>query len=367
MEGDPRPGETVEVLSSEGEWLARAAISPSSQIRARVWTWDAAELVGPALLSRLWRAAGEARRGWLSGDEVDAFREIHAESDGLPGVIVDRYGPYRVIQLLTAGAEAWRSKLIELAAADPGILGVFERSDADVRQLEGLPPRSGPASGEIPSGPVEIRENGLRFLVDLRRGQKTGFYLDQRDHRRLVGQLAAGAEVLDCFTYTGGFSVAALRGGAAGVLAVDSSAPALEMATANVRLNQVDDGRWRTQPGDAFEELRRMRDARRRYDLIILDPPRFAATSAHASRAARAYKDINLLGFKLLRPGGRLVTFSCSGGVSPELFQKIVAGAALDAGVEVSVQAWLGQPADHPVGLHFPEGRYLKGLVCRVP
>lgn len=366
VEGDPHPGETVEVLSDGGEWLARAAISPSSQIRARIWTWDQADEVGPDLLGRRWRAALGARRAWVAEGEVTAFREIYAESDGLPGVIVDRYGPYRVIQLLTAGAEAWRGELCERAAADPGILGVYERSDADVRELEGLAPRSGAVSGDIPPGTVEIAENGLRFQVDLRRGQKTGFYLDQRDHRRLVGELAAGAEVLDCFAYTGAFSIAALRRGAIGVLAVDSSQPALDLAEINLRLNGLPEDRWQAQRGDAFEELRRLRDGRRSFDLIILDPPRFAATSAHANRAARAYKDINLLAFKLLRPGGRLVTFSCSSGVGPDLFQKIVAGAALDAGVEASIQAWLGQPADHPVGIHFPEGRYLKGLVCQV-
>ena len=366
MEGDVQPGETVEVLSDGGEWLARAAISPSSQIRARIWTWNRADEVGPDLLRRRWQAAREARLPWLTGGEATAFREIHGESDGLPGVIVDRYGAYRVIQLLTAGAEAWRGELLELAAADPDILGVYERSDADVRELEGLAPRSGVASGDVPPEPVEIVEHGLRFQVDLRRGQKTGFYLDQRENRRLVGELAAGAEVLDCFAYTGGFSVAVLHRGAVGVRALDSSEPALALAAANVRLNRLPEDRWRAQQGDAFEELRRLRDARQSYDLIILDPPRFAATPAHAGRAARAYKDINLLAFKLLRPGGRLATFSCSSGVGPELFQKIVAGAALDAGVDASIQAWLGQPADHPVGIYFPESRYLKGLVCRV-
>ncbi|MEX0788760.1 MAG: class I SAM-dependent rRNA methyltransferase, partial [Anaerolineales bacterium] len=266
----------------------------------------------------------------------------------------------------TAGAEAWRDRLVELIASEDGIQGVYERSDVDVREREGLETRTGILAGEGPPDLVEIQEYGLRFGADLRAGQKTGFYLDQRENRRLLPSLVHGADVLDCFAYTGGFSVAALSGGAGHVLAVESSGQALAIAKENLARNGHAQDHWEGRQADVFEELRRLRDRGQSFDVVILDPPRFAPTSAQVDRAARGYKDINLLAFKLLRTGGLLVTFSCSGGVEPALFQKIVAAAALDAGVEARIQNWLGQPADHPVAMAFPEGRYLKGLVCRV-
>lgn len=363
VEGRPEVGETVEVLAADGTWLARAAYSPHSQITARIWTWDPDESVDtPFFRRRLQRALGLRRA--LAGDpSTDAYREVHAESDGLPGLVVDRYADYRVVQFLSAGPEAWRETLLDLLAAE--VAGVYERSDVEVRSLEGLPPRAGPARGEAPPERLEIRQQGLRFWVDLARGHKTGFYLDQRENRSVVEARAAGAEVLDGFCYTGGFTLAALRGGAAGVTAIDTSEEALRLAEDNVALNGLEATRVTWVQGDVFQELRRLRDAARSFDLIVLDPPKFAPTARQAPRAARGYKDINLLAFKLLRPGGTLVTFSCSGGVSPELFQKIVADAALDAGAEVVIQRWLSQPEDHPVALNFPEARYLKGLVCR--
>jgi 23S rRNA (cytosine1962-C5)-methyltransferase len=365
VQGEPAPGATVEVTDSAGAWLARGAYSPESQIRVRLWTWNEGESIdGAFIAARLERAV--ARRSDLDPDgRTNAYREVHAESDGLPGLIVDRYGGFRVVQLLSAGAEHWRDVLVETLAARGETEGIYERSDVSVRELEGLSQRTGLLRGSEPPPRIRIEEHGVPFWVDVCGGQKTGFYLDQRENRSRLRQGMGGRDVLNAFSYTGGFTVAALLGGAASVLSLDSSAEALELAKDNIALNglRADACTWVV--GDAFTELRKLRDRAASFDVVVLDPPRFAATAAQAERAARGYKDINLLAFKLLRPGGTLYTFSCSGGVSPELFEKIVAGAASDAGVEAIIQEWLGQPADHPVLLSFAEGRYLKGLVCR--
>ena len=291
---------------------------------------------------------------------------MHAESDGLPGLVVDRYGDTLVMQCLSVGPDRWRETLADLLLELTGAARVFERSDGEVRALEGLPPRVGPLRGDPPPERLLIREHGLRFVVDVWRGHKTGFYLDQRENRRRVAQFAAGREVLNAFAYTGGFGVYALQAGAKHVVSVDTSAEALTLAREQVTQNGLPAERAAFVQADVFRLLRRYRDAGRRFDLIVLDPPRFAPTAAQVQRAARGYKDINLLAFKLLRPGGILATFSCSGGVSPALFQKIVASAAVDAGVEAQVLFRLSQPADHPVSIHFPEGHYLKGLVLRL-
>jgi len=366
VHGDPAPGDTVEVLSAEGEWLARAAYSPRSQILARIWTWQSPEEIGPEFFAARLRRAIDARRSLPSLRETDSYREVHAESDGLPGMILDRYGEVRVVQFLAAGAERWREAILAAILERGDCRAVYERSDADVRELEGLPARAGLLWGDLPETRIDIRENGLRYHVDLAQGHKTGFYLDQRENRAVFRSLLSGGEVLNGFAYTGAFTVAALAAGASRVVSLESSAPALAMAQENVAFNGQAAGSCEWVAGDAFGELRKLRDRARTFDAVVLDPPRFAATASQAPKAARGYKDINLLAFKLLRPGGLLFTFSCSGGVSPELFQKIVAGAALDAGVEATVVGWLGQPADHPVLLSFPEGRYLKGLICRV-
>jgi 23S rRNA (cytosine1962-C5)-methyltransferase len=365
VQGTPQPGETVEVTDFAGAWVARGAYSPLSQIRVRLWTWDEDEAVDAAFLAgRVSRAV--ARRGTLDrSGHTNACREIHAESDGLPGVIVDRYAGFRVVQLLSAGAEYWREAVVEALSAGGSCEGVYERSDVSVRELEGLGQRTGMLWGAEPPEYIQIEERGAAYLVDVRGGQKTGFYLDQRDNRARLRERLEGQAVLNAFAYTGGFTVAALLGGAASVLSLDSSAEALELARANVRLNSLSEGSCAWLVGDAFAELRKLRDRAASFNVVILDPPRFAATAAQAERAARGYKDINLLALKLLRPGGRLFTFSCSGGVSAELFEKIVAGAAADAGIEAVIVEWLGQPIDHPVSLSFPEGRYLKGLICQ--
>jgi 23S rRNA (cytosine1962-C5)-methyltransferase len=364
VDGEPVPGGTVEVLSSKGEFLARAAWSPVSQIRARAWTFSAAEIVDEEFLRRRIRAALASRRIWALERESDAYRLIYAESDGLPGLIVDRYGGVLVLQSLTAGSEAWKESLADLLVEETGINVIYERSDADVRELEGLPSTTGALRGEVASLQFPVHENGLNFLVDLEGGHKTGFYLDQRANRLRLRQLATERDVLDGFSYTGGFSLNALSGGARSVLSVDSSASALALCKENVLINDFADGRHSTLEGDIFQLLRRFRDERRSFDMIVLDPPKFAPTAAQAEKASRAYKDINLLAFKLLRPGGLLATFSCSGGVDAALFQKIVASAALDAGVEAQIVEHFNQANDHPVSLHFPEGTYLKGLLC---
>lgn len=363
VDGEPEPGATVEVLSSKREFLARASYSPSSQIRARAWTFEE-ESVDTAFFRRRIRSALDTRHKLQVESHSNAYRLIYAESDAIPGLIVDRYGKVLVLQSLTAGSEFWKETLSDLLLEETGLSTIYERSDADVRTLEGLDSKVGPLRGDLSSFLFQITEYGLKFNVNLQGGHKTGSYLDQRDNRLRVRELARDKDVLDCFCYTGGFTVNALAGGAASVISVDSSADALALAGDNISLNGVELDKSSLLEGDVFQMLRKFRDEGRSFDMIILDPPKFAPTAAQVERAARAYKDINLFAFKLLRPGGTLVTFSCSGGVDASLFQKIVAGAALDAGVEAQVVEHLFQAADHPVSLHFPEGAYLKGFVC---
>jgi 23S rRNA (cytosine1962-C5)-methyltransferase len=366
VDGNPGSGETVDVLDAKGHFIARAAYSPSSQIRARVWSFDSAEQVDATFFRRRIQTAlaHRATLGLFSPGE--GARLIHAESDGIPGLIVDRYGDVLVLQSLTAGCEFWRETLADLLLEETGATAIYERSDADVRELEGLPIRNGLLRGVLPNNEhrIFILENDLKFTVNIAEGHKTGFYLDQRENRQRVGQLAAGRDVLNCFCYTGGFTVYALAGGANSVLSIDSSADALTLGRENLALNSLPAEKAEWLEGDVFQALRKLRDQARSFDMIVLDPPKFAATAAQAERAARGYKDINLLAFKLLRPGGILATFSCSGGIDAALFQKIVAGAALDAGVDASIIGHFSQGGDHPISLHFPEGAYLKGLLC---
>lgn len=364
LQGKPEPGETVAVRGPQGNFLGWAAYSPNSKIAARIWSWDEAEKIDAAFFRRRLQAALDLRRVHVPESETNALRLVHAESDGLPGLVVDRYAGMLVTQFLSAGAEYWRDTLIELLVELTGVKNVYERSDVEVRNLEGLAEREGPLYGEGPFGPLVIRENGLEFTVDPTRGQKTGFYIDQRRNRMRLRQLSAGRDVLNCFCYTGAFSVYALSGGARSVLSIDTSAEALALARDNVARNGLDQPGIEWMEADVFQALRAFRDQQRGYDLIALDPPKFAPTAAQAERAARGYKDINMLAFQLLRPGGLLFTFSCSGGISAELFQKIVTGAELDAGVDAVIIEHLTQGSDHPVALNFPEGAYLKGLVC---
>jgi 23S rRNA (cytosine1962-C5)-methyltransferase len=363
--GQAGPGDTVEVVGADGTWLGRGAVSPVSQIRVRIWTFDPDEPVDADYFQRRLARALEVRRPLRDSSTHDAWRLVNAESDGLPGVIVDRYADFLVCQFLTAGADRWKAAIVEALATLLPCAGIYERSDTSVREKEGLPRTAGGLAGQAPPELVEIREGPLRFLVDVRNGHKTGFYLDQRDNRRRLAAYAPGAEVLNCFAYTGGFGVSAALAGAARVTNLEISAPSLELARRNFQLNGLDGSTVEYEAADVFKQLRYYRDADRAFDTIVLDPPKFVESRAQLHRACRGYKDINLLALKLLKSGGTLLTFSCSGLMEPALFQKIVADAAVDAGRHVQILQRLDQAADHPVALAFPEGRYLKGLVCR--
>jgi 23S rRNA (cytosine1962-C5)-methyltransferase len=363
MSGTPQDGETVDILDSNKTWLARGAYSAFSKIRIRIWTWDAAEKISEAFFKGRLEQSISLRHALQIMQQSNACRLVNAESDGLPGLIVDQYDRTLVVQFLSSGAERWRERITELLAHLTQADSIFERSDAEVRKLEGLPTRVGLLKGIELLGRIRIIENDLQFWVDIRQGHKTGFYLDQRINRRVVASLAAGRKVLDCFCYTGGFTLSAIKGGATSVVAVDESAQALEILKSNLLLNEIDTTRVSAREGDVFRVLRELRDRGDTFDMIVLDPPKFAATAAHVESAARGYKDINLLALKLLKPGGLLATFSCSGNISLDLFQKIVAGAAVDARVDVQILATLFQAPDHPVALSFPDGAYLKGFV----
>ena len=362
-EGSPESGETVLVKSAEGKPLALAAWSPHSQIRGRVWSFDCSASIAEGFFKEKVQAALNLRNSLPASKHTNALRLVHGESDGLPGLVVDRYADALVAQFLAAGVERWRDAILDLLVELSGCEAVFERSDAEVRKIEGLEPRVGFARGNRDARRCPIVEYGLNFRVDVQEGQKTGFFLDQRENRQRVRSLATGREVLDAFCYTGGFSLAALAGGAKRVTAVESSAPALEVARENLVANSLDNSKISFQEADVFGYQRQLRDRGQHFDLVVLDPPKFAPTAAQAKNAARAYKDINLMALRLLAPGGLLATFSCSGGVSMELFQSIVAGAALDAGVEARIIERFGAAADHPVATNFPEGDYLKGLL----
>jgi 23S rRNA (cytosine1962-C5)-methyltransferase len=370
IEGRPdeknKPGATAVVQSASGQFLARAAYSPKSQIRARVWTFSESEPVDHAMIKRRVKKALAHRMSMVK--DTDAIRLIFGEADGFPGLVVDWYAGrqgHLVCQFQSAGVEAWKVPIVQALIAETGCPNVYERSDASVREREGMPLVTGTLAGAEPGDETLVTENGVRYAVDIRTGHKTGFYVDQRDNRRLVMEHAAGREVLNCFCYTGGFSLAALKGGAAGVTSIDSSGEALAIGRRNVELNGFDAGRAEWQDADVFKALRAFREQNRSFDLIVLDPPKFASSPDHVDRAARAYKDINLLGFQLLREGGLLFTYSCSGAISADLFQKIVAGAANDAKVDARILKRLSAGVDHPMTTSFPEGEYLKGLLLQ--
>jgi 23S rRNA (cytosine1962-C5)-methyltransferase len=378
VDGSLAPGGLIEVADAQGQWLARGYYNPHSQIAIRILTWNPDEAIDAAFWQRRLSAAAAARAGLAADPGTTAYRLAYAESDGLPGLVVDRYAgiaapggssgdAWLVVQFLTAGVEARRAEILDALEALFAPRGIVDRSDVGVRRQEGLPLRRELCRGAAPPAGLEIRENGLRFQADLWGGQKTGFYLDQRENRRIVGAHAQDRRVLNAFSFTGAFGVYALAGGALHVTNVDSSYEALEGAEAALRLNGFDPDRQAEGiAGDVFQVLRAFRDEGRQFDLVILDPPKFARGKSDVPAAARGYKDVNLLGFKLLAPGGLLATFSCSGSVTPDLFQKVVFGAALDAGRDAQIVAKLGQGFDHPILLSFPEGEYLKGLLCRV-
>lgn len=366
--GDPQPGETISIYDFQNNPIGKAAYSPKSQIRARMWSWDFEDTIDQGFFEIRIKNAINKRARLINNGLIasNAVRLIFAESDLLPGLIVDRYADVLVVQILTTGSEYWRDTILDILEHETSIKTIFERSDLDVRDLEGLPQKSGWARGQKDTGFLEIFENQLKFLVDFHFGQKTGFYLDQRENRKKILPYIAGKDVLNCFSYTGGFTVYGLFGGARSVVSIESSKEANQLAKKNVAINNLDSSACEWIEGDVFAELRLLRDKNQKFDIIILDPPKFAPTSAQRYRAARGYKDINLLAIKLLKPGGVLMTFSCSGGIGVDLFQKIIADAALDANRNMQIIEKLHQAHDHPILLSFPEGEYLKGFICQM-
>jgi len=356
-------GETVRVDSSEGQFLGWAAFSPNSRIKARIWSFDEAQRIDAAFIHERIAQAVAARQ-WFD-IQSDGVRLVHGEADGLPGLVVDRYGDTLVAQFGSCGTEKFKSAIADALLQVTGLTRLYERSDASVRQLEGLPEVTGWLRG---AGDTEltIREHDWRLTLDVATGHKTGFYLDQRYSRKRFFEHTRHRQfgkVLNCYCYTGGFTVAALAGGAGHVTSIDSSGPALARASAHVRLNGFDESRATFLDADVNASLRQFIERGETFDAIVLDPPKFAPTAAHAERAARAYKDINRLAFKLLAPGGELFTYSCSGGISVDLFHKIVASAGTDADVDGFISERLQGAPDHPMTIAFPEGEYLKGLV----
>jgi 23S rRNA (cytosine1962-C5)-methyltransferase len=368
VSGAIEPGDLVKVAANDGRFLAQAIYNPHSQIRARILTWEQEIEVDEAF----WRtrlSAAVARRNDLDLDlGTTAYRLVNAESDGLPGLVVDRYGDFLVIQCLSAGIERRKEMIVELLVAQLQPAGIVERSDVSARKKEGLSSVKGVVWGDAPPDELIILENGLRFGVDLLRGQKTGFYLDQRVNRRTVcrPRFVAGKEMLNVFAYTGGFAANAAANDAGPIINIDSSADWLTQAERNVALNVPKREQDEYIVGDAFEVLRYFRDSGRQFDVVVLDPPKFAHSKRDVNRASRGYKDLNWLALRLLRQDGLLATFSCSGRISADLFQKILFGAAIDAGRDVQIIQQMGQAADHPILLSFPESGYLKGLLCRI-
>jgi len=366
LNGNPAPGDTVAIHAKDNRWLAWGAYSPQSQIRLRIWSFDADELIDASFFERRLQTALAMRYRLPGFSDTNARRWVNAESDGLPGLIVDQYGDFLVCQFLSAGTERFKEIIVSHLRSLIPAKGIYERSDVDVRRKEGFTEQCGVLWGAQPPALVQIRLGAVVMWVDLIEGHKTGAYLDQTGNQEKIQAYAKDAQVLNCFSYTGGFGLWALKGGAAQITQIDASQRVLNLSRDNVTLNGLDEQRAEHVAGNVFEVLRRYRDSRRQFDLIVLDPPKFVASKGQLDKGTRGYKDINLLALKLLRPGGTLFTFSCSGLVSAMLFQKIVADAALDAGRRVNIIGRLDQAADHPVALNFPEGHYLKGLICDV-
>lgn len=366
VDGNPEAGECVRVRAADGTALGIGAYTPTSQIRIRMLTFNPDEIIDEAFVTNRVAAAIGNRALYVADDGTNAYRLIHAEADGLPGVVADKYGDWVICQFSTAGAERWKQVIVKAIQTYTSCKGIYERSDLDVRAREGLLPATGLLAGEEPPELIEINEYGCKYLVDVRKGHKTGFYLDQRENRQIVKQYATGRETLNAFSYTGGFGVAAGMANAASITHVDLSEDALELAKKNTALNGLHEIESNYIQGNVFEVLRKFRDERKQFDLVILDPPKFADSKGSLMRAARGYKDINLLGMKLLRPGGILATFSCSGLMTPDHFHKVVSDAAVDAKRDFQILKRLQQAADHPEGLCFPEGLYLKGFLLRM-
>ena len=368
VSGDPEFGESVEVYAYNGDFLGIAAYSPTSQIRARFWSFFEKTKIDELFFEERLETAIQLResRGFSISNPLSAFRLIYAENDGIPGCIIDKYGEYYSVEILAAGPEKHREIIYKVLAKKTGCKGIFERCDSDVRKKEGMEKRTGVVYGIVPETPIPMEENGIRFLIDIRNGHKTGYYLDQRDARKKIGELSSGKKVLNCFCYTGGFGLFALKGNASHVYQVDVSKSALKIAKELLIENKLPTAKATHTEADVFQYLRKCRDKGETFDLIVLDPPKFVEAKDHLQKGARGYKDINLLAMKLLSPNGMLATFSCSGLMDMSLFQKIIADAASDAKKDMQIIERFGQPADHPISLAFPEGQYLKGLLVQL-
>ena len=369
VEGSPGSGDLVAVLGADRRWLAWAAYSPDSGIRARCWSFREADRIdGAWLAGRVSEAV--ARRAHLR-EHTDAVRLVFGEADGLPGLVADRYGGQIVVQLQAAGVEKQREVLLDALCESGGCRDLFDRSDSALRAREGLAAASGVLRGAEPPAQVEVREHGITYLVDVRRGHKTGMYIDQRDNRALLARRVErfralhgrAPRVLNCFCYTGGFSLSAVRAGALVAVSVDSSADALATGERQAQANALPASAFAWRCSDVFDELKELHAAGERFDFIVLDPPKFASSHQQVERAARAYKDVNLRALRLLDEGGELLTFSCSGAIDPDLFQKIVAGAIIDSGTDCLLRGRLGAGEDHAMRMTHPEGEYLKGLL----
>ena len=364
VKGEPKNGETVKVISNDGKFLCWAAYSAKSQISLRAWSFNENETIDENFFYKQIDNALLYRKQFINSPDSNSYRLINAESDGLPGIIVDVYDRFVVCQFLSAGAEQWKSTIVKILVEKINPLGIYERSDVDVREKEGLKLESGVLFGETPPEILEIVENGNKFLIDIINGHKSGFYLDQKINRKLLADYSKDKEVLNCFSFSGGFALYALRAGALKVINVDSSKDALMLAEKNILLNGFNNDQFENVEDDVFKYLRKLRDSNRKFDIIILDPPKFAESFNQIEKASRGYKDINLLAFKLLNPNGVLFTFSCSGHISVDFFNKIIADAALDSGRKVNVISYLTQSPDHNISTNFPESLYLKGLIC---
>ncbi|MFB2725948.1 class I SAM-dependent rRNA methyltransferase [Shewanella mangrovisoli] len=366
VKGKPEAGETVDVVAHDGHWLGRGAWSPESQIQVRIWTFDREEEIDREFFKRRLLRAQAGRDDLIREQGLTGYRLIAAESDGLPGITIDKYANVLVCQLLSMGADVWRDTIVDVLAELYPDCAIYERSDVDSRKKEGLASTMGLLHGSLPEMPVIIEENGIKIAVDVTKGHKTGFYLDQRDNRAMAARFVKGKSVLNCFCYTGTFGLYAAKAGAASIENVDVSALALDTARLNMRVNGLNDDNVHYNEADVFKLLRQYRDEGKTFDVIVLDPPKFADNKSQLNGACRGYKDINMIALQLLNPGGVLLTFSCSGLMPADLFQKIVADAALDAKREIQFIERLSQASDHPIGSAFPEGFYLKGLVARV-
>jgi len=366
VEGEPESGETVQVQSFRGDAIAFAAFSPSSSIRARVWSFNPDEKIDQDFFRRRITGALKARDSFINDKNTNAYRLIYSEADLFPGLIADKYENYLVIQILSSGPEKWRDTIVKMLVETVNPAGIYERSDMEVRKLEGLEPRSGHLWGNEPDEKITIVENGLKYLIDIKNGQKTGFFLDQRSNRLRVREFAAGKKILDAYSYTGGFTMNALAAGAESVTAIESSVEALSLLEANAALNGFDKKELEIKQGNVFELFRKFRDEGRKFDMIILDPPKFAPTVSSLDSAIRGYKDINLLAMKLLTPGGILFTFSCSGAMNIIRFIDMLGYAAADAGIDARIIEILSQAPDHPISPVFPESSYLKGCILKI-